>query len=137
MMLFGEKYPDPVRLVSMGEFSRELCGGTHVENTAEVGAFEIVSEESVSTGTRRVVALTGDKAVEHAEQVKGALQETAELLGCQPLEVLRSVTSLLTETRDLKKHLASGSESPAKAAPAKSAATAHEAHLRTAAPSAP
>ena len=62
MMLFGEKYPDPVRLVTMGEFSRELCGGTHVSNTAEVEEFEIISEESVSTGTRRVVALTGERA---------------------------------------------------------------------------
>ncbi len=125
MMLFGEKYPDPVRLVSMGDFSRELCGGIHVENTAEVAAFEIVSEEGVAAGTRRVVALTGNKAVAHAGQVKDALQETADLLGCQLLEVQPRVGRLLAETRELKKQLASGSESPAKAAaPKATAATA-------------
>ena len=59
MMLFGEKYPDPCRMVSMGDFSRELCGGTHLTNTSEVQAFEVVVEESVSTGTRRIEALTG------------------------------------------------------------------------------
>ena len=54
MMLFGEKYPDPARMVSMGTFSRELCGGTHLDNTGEVGAFEIIAEEGVAAGTRRI-----------------------------------------------------------------------------------
>ncbi|MEK6247079.1 MAG: alanine--tRNA ligase, partial [Planctomycetales bacterium] len=62
MMLFGEKYPDPVRMISMGGFSKELCGGTHLDNTSEVASFEIIAEESVSAGTRRIVALTGEKA---------------------------------------------------------------------------
>jgi alanyl-tRNA synthetase len=117
MMLFGEKYPDPVRLVRMGEFSRELCGGTHVSNTGEVSSFEIVSEEAVAAGTRRVVALTGKKAVEHAEQVTNALKQTAELLGCQPIEVLHRVGSLAAETRDLKKQLASGGAKSEQATP--------------------
>ncbi len=76
MMLFGEKYPDPVRLVTMGEFSRELCGGTHVSNTRDVEEFEIISEESVSTGTRRVVALTGDRASEQAQQTRITLDQS-------------------------------------------------------------
>ena len=62
MMLFGEKYPDPVRMIAMGDFSKELCGGTHLENTLAVDVFEIISEESVSAGTRRIVALTGEKS---------------------------------------------------------------------------
>ena len=63
MMLFGEKYPDIVRMVSMGEFSKELCGGTHLDNTGQVGLFKIVGEESVSAGTRRITALTGSEAL--------------------------------------------------------------------------
>ena len=108
MMLFGEKYPDPVRLVSMGEFSRELCGGTHVENTNEVSAFEIVSEESVSTGTRRVVALTGDKAREHAKQTESTLQATADVLQVAAGDVAPTVRTLTRTLRDLRKQLTSG-----------------------------
>lgn len=110
MMLFGEKYPDPVRLVTMGQFSRELCGGTHVANTSEVGAFEIVSEESVSTGTRRIVALTGARALEQARQTRITLDETAKLLGVAPLEVPNALRAQAKLLRDLRKQLSSGSE---------------------------
>src|SRR5205807_5231980 len=75
MMLFGEKYPDPARMVSMGGFSRELCGGTHLQNTSQVRALEIVAEEGVAAGTRRLTALTGAKAAEHLEKTKAALSE--------------------------------------------------------------
>ncbi len=110
MMLFGEKYPDPVRLVTMGAFSRELCGGTHVSNTRDVAAFEIISEESVSTGTRRLVALTGDRAKEQAQQTRATLEETARLLGVawdQVPDALRAQTRLV---RDLHKQLTTGAE---------------------------
>ena len=110
MMLFGEKYPDPVRMVSMGDFSKELCGGTHLENTAEVGTFEIITEEGVSAGTRRVIALTGDKAREHAEQTHATLTAVAGLLGVSLSAVPDAIRSLAQQVRDLKKQLASGTK---------------------------
>jgi alanyl-tRNA synthetase len=82
MMLFGEKYPDPVRMVSMGSFSKELCGGTHATNTGEIQTLEILAEESVSSGTRRITALTGSKAVEHRGKIESLAKQTAAMLGC-------------------------------------------------------
>ncbi|MHB0955244.1 MAG: alanine--tRNA ligase [Pirellulaceae bacterium] len=111
MMLFGEKYPDPVRLVTMGDFSRELCAGTHVSNTAEIGDFEIISEESVSTGTRRVVALTGERARQQAEQTRVTLDQTAALLGVPVLEVPTALRAQARLLRELRKQLSSGGES--------------------------
>ncbi|NOY29987.1 MAG: alanine--tRNA ligase [Planctomycetes bacterium] len=108
MMLFGEKYPDPVRMVSMGTFSKELCGGTHLQNTREVSAFEILSEEGVSAGTRRITALTGDRAVKHVKQTLETVRSSAELLGCSPFMLAAKVQSFLEEQRELKKLLASG-----------------------------
>ena len=85
MMLFGEKYPDLARMVSMGEFSKELCGGTHLDNTGQVGLFKIVGEESVSAGTRRITAPTGRAALERVRKFESALSETAAALKA-PLE---------------------------------------------------
>ena len=116
MMLFGEKYPDPVRMVSMGAspgkaFSKELCGGTHLQNTSEVGAFEILSEEGVSAGTRRITALTGRRAVEFSEQTMRAVAGAAKLLDCHRSALLENVEACLAEQRDLKKQIASGAVS--------------------------
>jgi alanyl-tRNA synthetase len=111
MMLFGEKYPDPVRMVSMGEFSRELCGGTHLDNTSEVEAFEIVSEEGVSAGTRRIVAYTGERAKQYERETEQALLQAAETLGCDPIDVPSAARRLAQQVRDLKKDLASGGKS--------------------------
>ena len=108
MMLFGEKYPDPVRMVSMGDFSRELCGGTHLDRTGEVGPFEIIAEEAVSAGTRRIVALTGEKADENMRRTQDVLAESAEKLGVDLLEVPAAVKQLADRVRDLKKQLSSG-----------------------------
>ena len=108
MMLFGEKYPDPCRMVSMGTYSRELCGGTHLQNTNDVQTFEIVVEESVSTGTRRIEALTGSRAIEHREQTRQLLNEVAKSLQCEPSHALASSVELMDQVRSLKKALASG-----------------------------
>jgi alanyl-tRNA synthetase len=110
MMLFGEKYPDPVRMVSMGSFSKELCGGTHLTNTREVEQFEILSEEGVSAGTRRIIALTGKKAAEHVEQIEAAAGEAAKLLGVSVLEVAEGALALAAHARELRKQLSSGGE---------------------------
>jgi alanyl-tRNA synthetase len=107
-MLFGEKYPDPVRMVSMGDFSRELCGGTHLTNTAEVDVFEIVSEEGISAGVRRIVALTGTRARAHAERTRLVLAAAAKVLNVSPLAVPAAVRNLSQRVRDLKKQLATG-----------------------------
>jgi alanyl-tRNA synthetase len=107
MMLFGEKYPDNVRMVSMGEFSKELCGGTHLDNTGQVGFFKIVGEESVSAGTRRITALTGRAALERVRKMETALIETAAALRSSVDDVPARVEALVKEVRELKKQKAS------------------------------
>ncbi|TWT43406.1 alanine--tRNA ligase [Botrimarina hoheduenensis] len=116
MMLFGEKYPDPVRMVSMGPlddqqaFSRELCGGTHLKQVADVGEFEILAEEGVSAGTRRVTALTGQRATEHRAQTEAILAALASTLGVKSETVVEAVGRLVARQRALKKKLAGGGE---------------------------
>ncbi len=121
MMLFGEKYPDPVRMVSMGDFSHELCSGTHLENTQEVESLEIVNEEGVAAGTRRIVALTGIKAREHQQRTSDVLTKMATLAGTHPLEVPTIAKHLAQHVRDLKKQIAGGGKAPPVASPAPAA----------------
>ncbi|MCP3691718.1 MAG: hypothetical protein GY917_05960 [Planctomycetaceae bacterium] len=109
MMLFGEKYPDPVRMVSMGEFSKELCGGTHLQSTSEVGSFEIVSEEGIAAGTRRIIALTGERSRDYRIQVTDVMGEATRLLGVSVPAVAEAARSLMERVRTLKKKLAAGS----------------------------
>ena len=80
MALFGEKYPDIVRVVPMGDFSRELCGGTHLDNVGQVGLFKILGEESVAAGTRRITALTGQAALDYVRQEEEVLAQVAATL---------------------------------------------------------
>ena len=108
MMLFGEKYPDPVRMVSMGQFSKELCGGTHLNNTEQIIQFDIIAEENVSAGTRRITALTGKRAQEQSEQTMQNLNESAKALQTS-VSNLPQVVKWLTETvRLAKKAISSG-----------------------------
>jgi alanyl-tRNA synthetase len=135
MMLFGEKYPDPARMVSMGGFSRELCGGTHLDNTSQVGTLEIVAEEAVAAGTRRIVALTGEKATQHIAQTQSALADMAQKLGVSPADVPAATRQLTQYVRDLKKSLTSGgkpSAEPATSAAVSSSAPLDSAHAKAA-----
>ncbi|TWT85830.1 Alanine--tRNA ligase [Posidoniimonas polymericola] len=118
MMLFGEKYPDPVRMVSMGPiaadaFSRELCGGSHLTNTAQVASFEVLSEEGVSAGTRRIVALTGKRAESFVADIEQAADSAAATLGVSAGDLATAVGSLLEQQKSLKKAIAGGGHSGA------------------------
>ena len=108
MMLFGEKYPDPVRMVSIGDFSKELCGGTHLTATDHVGSFQIISEEGVAAGTRRIIALTGAKAAEYMAHMEILYKEAANKLSASQGLLTDSVELLTGRIRELKKHLSSG-----------------------------
>ena len=103
MALFGEKYPEIVRVVQMGEFSRELCGGTHLDQVGQVGLFKIVGEESVAAGTRRITALTGKAALAQVRESEDALVETANLLKVPPARLPERVSALAEELKELKK----------------------------------
>lgn len=108
MMLFGEKYPDPVRMVSIGEFSKELCGGTHVPRSSEIGDFEIVSEEAVSAGTRRITALTGERARQHAVRNQEIVRRLSEITEAGIGELEKQIDHLLKRVKSLRKMLTSG-----------------------------
>lgn len=103
MALFGEKYGDIVRVVQMGEFSSELCGGTHVANTQNISAFRIVSEGGVAAGVRRIEALTGAGLMVYYNDMEKSLQKTAQLLKTVPEEVPAKVSSLQEELKALQK----------------------------------
>ena len=111
MMLFGEKYPDVVRVVSMGPYSKELCGGTHLSNTGQVGLLKIVAEESVAAGTRRITALTGLAALDRVRHEEALLREAASSLKVPVDELPGRVTAMAEEIRKLKKQLAAGPKS--------------------------
>jgi alanyl-tRNA synthetase len=106
MMLFGEKYPDVVRVVSAGDFSKELCGGTHLQNTGQIGLFKIISEESVAAGTRRITALTGRGALEYLQKLQTTLLKSASMLKVASDALPDRLESLVKDLRELKKKAA-------------------------------
>ncbi len=105
MALFGEKYGDVVRVVSIGDYSLELCGGCHVGNTAEIGLFKILSEGGIGAGTRRIEALTGKEAFLHLNREEQTLEETAAILKAKPADVPQKVSSVLAEQKELRRRL--------------------------------
>ncbi len=102
MALFGEKYGETVRVVRMGGFSTELCGGTHVENTSKVAAFKIISETGVAAGVRRIEALTSDAVFAYYDKIEAELKEAAALLKASPAELKAKIMHLLGEVKALQ-----------------------------------
>ncbi|WP_273125079.1 alanine--tRNA ligase [Bacillus weihaiensis] len=103
MALFGEKYGDIVRVVQVGDYSLELCGGCHVQNTATIGLFKIVGESGIGAGTRRIEAVTGKAAYQSINEQLNKLTEAADLLKANPKDVISRINGLLQDYRSLQR----------------------------------
>ena len=103
--LFGEKYGDTVRVVKMGERSLEFCGGTHLDNTAKVGMFRVVSEASVASGVRRIEAYTGREVLRQLDEMKKTIQEAADILKTTPKELLNKAAATMQEIKEAKQNV--------------------------------
>jgi alanyl-tRNA synthetase len=106
MALFGEKYGDVVRVVDIPALSTELCGGTHVRNTAEIGVFHIVSESGIAAGVRRIEAITGSRAYEWVREQEQTVKSVAELVKAAPATVVKRVQAVVDERRTFEKRIA-------------------------------
>jgi len=104
--LFGEKYGDMVRVVQLADYSMELCGGTHIRMTGEIGSFKIISESSIAAGVRRIEAITGEAAYLYGRQIEERIMEVADLLRVKHTEVASRIEAILQQNRDLEKEIA-------------------------------
>jgi alanyl-tRNA synthetase len=105
--LFGEKYGDKVRVIQMGQFSTELCGGTHVSRTGEIGLFKIISESGVANGVRRIEAISGERAIAYLQQQQALLEQTKALVKAPTYQQLPTkIESLLADNKALQKEIA-------------------------------
>lgn len=104
--LFGEKYGDIVRVISMGDFSIELCGGTHVAYTGDIGLFKIVSESGIASGIRRIEAITADKAIKHTFAIENKLAAIKEITKSNDSNLLDKLQSMLEQLKNQEKEIA-------------------------------
>ena len=104
--IFDDKYADKVRVVSAGEYSKELCGGTHIDNTGKIGLFKIVSESGIAAGTRRIEAVIGKEAFKLVNEKKDLLKEVSSKLKCSEKEVLNKLAQNLKEIKEKEKEIA-------------------------------
>jgi alanyl-tRNA synthetase len=114
MALFGEKYGDKVRVVMAGDFSKELCGGSHVGNTSEIGLFKIVSESGIGAGLRRIEALTGAGALDYINSRENILAAAAAALKTRPEDLLTRIEGFAVELKDVEQQLAGANAKLAK-----------------------
>ena len=103
--LFGEKYDEEVRVVQVGDFSMELCGGTHVKRTGDIGSFKIIEESSLSSGVRRMVAVTGNKSIHRMQKNDLIINKIQNLLNIAPNKIISRIDDLLSEKKKLEKEL--------------------------------
>ena len=105
MALFGEKYGEQVRVVTVPGFSRELCGGTHVQRTGDIGVCKIVYEGSIAAGVRRIEAVTGEGALRQYQETSGAVRRIAEMVQAAEPELVEQVEKLLATEHALEKQV--------------------------------
>lgn len=116
MALFGEKYGERVRVVTVGDYSKELCGGTHVDNVASIGLFKIVSESGIASGVRRIEAITGQAALDYVNHHLAIVQTVSERLKTRPEELVGRLDDMLTNIKSMEQSLNELSALKAKAA---------------------
>ena len=107
MALFGEKYGDTVRVVGMGDFSKELCGGTHVAHTGQIQSFKILSESGVAAGVRRIEAITADNVAQYYKKLEDELNEAAAIVKSTPANLIERLSSMMKEIKELSSEIES------------------------------
>jgi alanyl-tRNA synthetase len=103
--MFGEKYGEEVRVITIADYSKELCGGTHVDRTGDIGLFKIIEESSLAAGVRRIVAVSGQKSVEYVQGQSNVLQKVQSQLNCGTNDISSRIDQLILQNKTLEKEL--------------------------------